>query len=107
MIWFMKLRSGQICSDMERNLISFRDVADKIFKLFTVGETLISSHENTDRVKKLMGEINIAYDTFSLCPQSDNLDLTGNVSSKVEFDTKYWVFNRLFSNGSTAWSLKI
>ena len=91
----MKLRSGRICSDMEHNLISFRDVADKIFKLFTMGETLMSSHENADRVKKLMGEINIAYDTFnSLCPQSDNLDLPGNVSSKLDFDTKYWVFKQ-------------
>ena len=91
----MKLRSGRICSDMEHNLIIFRDVADKIFKLFTMGETLMSSHENADRVKKLMGEINIAYDTFNtLCPQSDNLDLPGNVSSKLDFDTKYWVFKQ-------------
>ena len=91
----MKLRSGRICSNMEHNLISFRDVADKIFKLFTIGETLMSSHENADRVKKLMGEINIAYDTFnSLCPQSDNLDLPGNVSSKLDFDTKNWVFKQ-------------
>ena len=80
---------------MEHNLISFHDVADKLFKLFTVGETLMSSHENADRVKKLMGEINIAYDIFnSLCPQSDNLELPGNVFSKVEFDTKYWVFKQ-------------
>ena len=76
----MKLRSGQICSNMEHNLIRFCDVADELFKLFTVRETLMSSHENADRVKKLMGEINIAYDTFhSLCPQSDSLDLPSNV----------------------------
>ena len=89
----MKLRSKRICSNMEHNPISFRDVADEIFKLFTVGETLMSSHENADRVKRFMTEINIAYDTFnSLCPQLDSLDLPGNVSSKIEFDTKYWVF---------------
>ena len=61
---------------MERNPISFRDAANKLFKLFNVGETLMSSHENAARVKKLMGEIhvNIAYDTVnSLCPQPDTL----------------------------------
>ena len=60
----MKLRSGQICRKMEHNPRSFRDVADKLFKLCNVGETLMPSHENADRAKTLMGEIN-THDTLN------------------------------------------
>ena len=60
----MKLRSGRICLNMECNPISFRDTADKLFRFFNVGETLMSSHENSDRVKTLTGETNVVYDTF-------------------------------------------
>ena len=86
---------GQTCCNMEHNPISFYNTGGKLFTLFNVGETLMSSHKNADRVKTLIGEINIAYGTFnSLCAQSNNLDLPNNVSSKIVFDTKYWAFKQ-------------
>ena len=86
---------------MEHNLTSFRDAADKLFKLFIVGETLMSSHEYAYRLKELMGETNIAYDTFNslICQVIYLLKwcLTPSIGS----------LNRLFNNDSTVWPLRI
>ena len=80
---------------MEHNQISFHDAVEKLFTLFDVNEAFMLFHDNTNRVRALMIEINNAYKTFnSLCSQSYNLDLPGNVSSKLEFGTKYWVFKQ-------------
>ena len=90
----MKLRNGRVYGIM--NLMPTNLAEAELDNLYKLGETLMATTANADKMSELLTKVNLAYDSFTFL-SSDLAHgdvIQGSSTTKLDFDTGYGEFKQ-------------
>ena len=92
----MKLRSGRVYGIINHKPTNLAEAVAQLNNLYKLGETLMATTANADKMSELLTKVNLAYDSFTFL-FSDSAHagvIQGSSATKLDFHTSYGEFKK-------------